>query len=65
MADVFRIFVEKKKGNDIEAGQILKDLRENVGITSVEDVRIINRYLAQGVDSDQFGAAVSQVFSEP
>lgn len=65
MADVFRIFVEKKKGNDIEAGQILKDLRENVGITSVEDVRIINRYLAQGVDSDQFGVAVSQVFSEP
>lgn len=65
MADVYRIFVEKKKGNDIEAGQILKDLRENVGITGVEDVRIINRYYAQGLTAEQFESAVSQVFSEP
>lgn len=65
MADVYRIFVEKKKGNDIEAGQILKDLRENVGITGVEDVRIINRYYAQGLTAEQFDSAVSQVFSEP
>lgn len=65
MADVYRIFVEKKKGNDIEAGQILKDLRENIGITGVEDVRIINRYYAQGLTAEQFESAVSQVFSEP
>lgn len=35
MANVYRIFVEKKKGNDIEAMQILTDLRQNVGITAL------------------------------
>lgn len=34
MANVYRIFVEKKKGNDIEAMAILTDLRQNVGITA-------------------------------
>ena len=44
MQQVYRVFVEKKKGNDIEASNMLKDLRENVGITSLEELRIINRY---------------------
>lgn len=35
MAKVFRIFVEKKRGNDIEAGQTLADLRDNVGINAL------------------------------
>ena len=45
MSKVFRIFVEKKKGNDIEAGQTLADLRDNVGLSALEDLRIINRYM--------------------
>ena len=49
MAEVFRIFVEKKKGNDIEARHILDDLKTNVGITALEDLRLINRYDAQGL----------------
>lgn len=64
MAKVYRVFVEKKKGNDIEAGQTLADLRSNVGITALEDLRIINRYDAQGLTEDEFKQAVSQVFSE-
>ena len=49
MANVYRIFVEKKKGNDIEAMQILTDLRQNVGITALTGLRLINRYDVQGV----------------
>ncbi len=64
MARVYRIFVEKKKGNDIEAGNILTDLRENVGITALEDLRIINRYDAEGLTEEEFGKAVRQIFSE-
>jgi phosphoribosylformylglycinamidine synthase len=64
MAKVFRVYAEKKKGNDIEAGNILKDLRENVGITSLEALRIINRYDAQGLSEEDFDRAVRQVFSE-
>ena len=64
MAKVYRVFVEKKKGNDIEAGQILEDLRGNVGLTGLEDLRIINRYDAQGLSDVEFDSAVKQVFSE-
>ncbi len=64
MSNVFRIFVEKKRGNDIEAGQILQDLKNNVGITDLEDLRIINRYDAQGLTGDEFDRAVNGVFSE-
>lgn len=52
----------KEKGNDIEAGQILEDLRGNVGLTGLEDLRIINRYDAQGLSDAEFDSAVKQVF---
>ena len=52
MSKVYRVFVEKKKGNDIEAGQTLADLKNNVGITALEDLRIINRYDAQGLSEN-------------
>ncbi|MFR5876127.1 MAG: phosphoribosylformylglycinamidine synthase [Eubacterium sp.] len=64
MTKVYRVFVEKKKGNDIEAGQTLEDLRNNVGITALEDLRIINRYDAQGLTDEEFQNAVNEVFSE-
>lgn len=65
MAKVYRIFVEKKKGNDIEAGQTLADLKNNVGIKGLEELRIINRYDAQGLSEDEFEAAVRTILSEP
>lgn len=64
MSKVYRVYVEKKKGNDIEAGQTLEDLRSNVGILALEDLRIINRYDAQGLTQDEFKKAVNGVFSE-
>ncbi|MCC8073992.1 MAG: phosphoribosylformylglycinamidine synthase [Clostridiales bacterium] len=65
MSKVFRVFVEKKKGNDIEAVQTLADLRENAGFTALEDLRIINRYDAQGLSEDEFKTAVEEILSEP
>ena len=65
MSKVYRVFVEKKKGNDIEAGQTLADLKNNVGITALEDLRIINRYDAQGLSEEEFNKAVKTILSEP
>ncbi|MGN0533246.1 MAG: phosphoribosylformylglycinamidine synthase [Eubacterium sp.] len=65
MARVYRVYVEKKKGNDIEAGQTLADLKNNVGITALEDLRIINRYDAQGLSREEFEMAVKTILSEP
>ena len=64
MANVYRIFVEKKKGNDIEAMQILTDLRQNLGITALTGLRLINRYDVQGVSEAEFRRAVHGVFAE-
>ena len=65
MAKVFRVFVEKKKGNDIEARQLQEDLVSTVGITALEDLRLINRYDAQGISEDEFREAVNLILSEP
>ena len=65
MSKVYRVFVEKKRGNDIEAGQTLADLKNNVGITALEDLRIINRYDAQGLSEEEFNKAVKTILSEP
>ena len=64
MSKVYRVFAEKKKGNDIEAVHMLNDLKNNVGITGLEEVRIINRYDAEGLSEESFKAAVKGVFSE-
>lgn len=65
MATVFRVFVEKKPGNDIEAYHMLEDLRENVGITALEELRLINRYDVEGLTKEEFEAASKQILSEP
>ncbi len=65
MAKVFRVYVEKKTGNDIEACRILEDLKTNVGIKGIEKLRIINRYDAQGVSESEFSRAVNEILSEP
>jgi len=60
---VKRVYVEKKKGFDVEAKGLLKDFRNNLG-ENVESVRIINRYDVEGLDEDGFEAAAGLVMSE-
>ena len=62
---VTRVFVEKKQGFDIEAQQMLSDLRGNLGIGGLERVRILNRYDVSGLTEEQFAAAARTVLSEP
>ena len=62
---VRRIFVEKKKGFDIEAQALLRDLRDNLGISGLKSVRIINRYDVEGISEEEYKAARRTIFSEP
>ena len=39
-------------------------MRENVGITALTDLRLINRYDAEGLSAEEFDKAVRQIFSE-
>ena len=41
---VYRVYVEKKPGFDIEAKALLAELRDILGITALDNVRLLNRY---------------------
>ncbi|MBO4694058.1 MAG: phosphoribosylformylglycinamidine synthase [Clostridia bacterium] len=62
---VYRVFVEKKKELAFEAMALLNDAKNLLGIKSLEDVRVLNRYDAENISEDLFDYAVKTVFSEP
>ena len=62
---VYRIYVEKKKELANEAKGLLSDINNLLGIKSVTDVRVINRYDAEDIEKELFDYAVGAVFSEP
>lgn len=65
MSDVIRVFAEKKDGFDVEAKGILWDIRHNLGIKSVEGLRLANRYDIEGLSAEEFEKAKGTIFSEP
>ncbi len=65
MSNVLRLFVEKNLGFDIEAQHILNDLRENLGLSNIESLRVINRYDVEGLGEEDFKRAGVNVLSEP
>ena len=60
-----RLFVEKKKGFDIEAGALCRDLKENLGLGGLKSVRIINRYDVEGMSDADIELTRDTVFAEP
>ena len=62
---VYRVFVEKKEGLDNEAKGLLNEAKNLLGISSLENVRLFNRYDAENITEELFGYAVKTVFSEP
>ena len=62
---VYRIYVEKKVGLDNEAVALKNEISTFLGITSVNRVRILNRYDAENITKELFDYAVGTVFSEP
>ena len=65
MSTVIRVFVEKRPGFDIEAGHMLSDLRENLGLASLEALRLVNRYDISGISREEFLQARDTILSEP
>lgn len=62
---VRRIFVEKKKGFDIEARGLFNDLGENLGIKGLAGVRVLHRYDISGVSGEEYEMSRGTIFSEP
>ena len=62
---VNRVFVEKRPGFDVEAQQLLAELRDILGIETLQGLRVVNRYDVEGIDDELFESVVPTVFSEP
>jgi len=62
---VYRVYVEKKKGQTHEADGLLKEVRDFLQIGGLQSVRVLNRYDVEKIDENLFRYAVNTVFSEP
>ena len=62
---VYRVFVEKKPELANEAKALLNDARNLLGITALENVRLLNCYDAENISKELFNSAIDTVFSEP
>ncbi|MGO1345767.1 MAG: phosphoribosylformylglycinamidine synthase [Bifidobacterium psychraerophilum] len=62
---VFRVYVEKQVGFDIQAQQLKHELRTVLGLEALSSLRLINRYDVEGISSTLFDQSIPTVFSEP
>ena len=59
-SSVRRILVEKRQGFDLEARDLKKDLIESLHIDTIENIRILNRYDIEGIDSIKTAAQLTE-----
>ena len=62
---VYRVYVEKKKGQTHEADSLLREVKDFLQINGVQSLRVLNCYDAENIDESLFAYAVNTVFSEP
>lgn len=65
MQSIRRLYVTKKAPFAQDAKRILSDLKENLSIAGLTDVKIFNRYDVGGLDDQAFAQAKTMIFSEP
>ncbi len=62
---VYRIYVEKQPAHAVEARSLFADIRENLMISGLTGLRVLNRYDVEGIDEEVFAKAKNTIFSEP
>ncbi|MDD4476181.1 MAG: phosphoribosylformylglycinamidine synthase [Eubacteriales bacterium] len=62
---VHRIYVEKRPEFASEATALLNDLKSSLGVTSIEKLRLLNRYDTEHIEESLFDYCIDKVFSEP
>ena len=60
----YRIFVEKKEDFRVEAQNLFDDLKENIGISGLTDVRVLNIYDVFNLSENDLKVLERTVFSE-
>lgn len=64
MDKVKRIFVEKRREYAVEAKEILEDLTNSLGL-DITDLRVLNCYDIEGVDTQSLEKGIKIILSEP
>ena len=64
MSNIRCVFVEKKKGFDVEANSLLKDFQSNLRLDNLKSVRVINKYTIGEVSEEYYKKALHTIFSE-
>ena len=65
MGTVRRIYVEKKEPFAVKAKELREEMKNYLGITSVDKVRVFIRYDVENISDEVFEKACKTVFSEP
>ena len=65
MSTVKRVYVEKKKPYAVRAAQRFEEIQTFLGITGIQDLRLLIRYDVENIRDDVFETACGCVFSEP
>ncbi len=64
MSCIKRVFVEKKNSCQVEANQLLEDLKHNLALDCLEGLRILHRYDVDNVEEDIYKQAQYTIFAE-
>lgn len=59
------VLVKKREGFDVSAARLLDEVKTFLGIESISDVQIVNRYLVDNIADDVFEKSKNVVFSDP
>ena len=62
---ISRVYSEKKKGFDVEASSLFKDIKENLSIDNLSELRILVRYDISSLSSETLKKAKTTILSEP
>ena len=60
-----RVFVEKQAEFNTQARELLHDLRDNLNIQHLKNIRVIQRYDVDGLTEEEFAEASRLILSEP
>lgn len=62
---IYRLYVEKKANYNVENEKMLRDIKNNLGVISLDGLRIVNRYDIMGITENQYLKSRNTIFSEP
>ncbi|MGJ8656802.1 MAG: phosphoribosylformylglycinamidine synthase [Akkermansiaceae bacterium] len=60
-----RLFVEKQPEFNAQARSLFHDLKENLNLSELKNIRIVQRYDVDGLTDEQFAQAANLILSEP